>query len=81
VYGKYILVNLSWLVGSLGTLFLDMGVFAQFFLYRNNAAQELLQRTRYRGTPKAKAEEENRRGRGNDISFQNTVQRPYNTGR
>jgi len=38
VYGSYILVNLSWLVGSLGTLFLDMGVFAQFFLYRDNVA-------------------------------------------
>ncbi|OQO15256.1 hypothetical protein B0A48_00639 [Cryoendolithus antarcticus] len=38
VYGKYILINLSWLVGSLGTLFLDAGVFVQFFLYRNNAA-------------------------------------------
>ncbi|KAK6423591.1 hypothetical protein LTR95_016510 [Oleoguttula sp. CCFEE 5521] len=38
VYGKYILINLSWLVGSLGTLFLDAGVFVQFFLYRNNVA-------------------------------------------
>ncbi|WPH03878.1 Hypothetical protein R9X50_00676100 [Acrodontium crateriforme] len=36
IYGRYILVNLSWLLGSLGTLFLDMGVFAQFFLYRGN---------------------------------------------
>lgn len=36
IYGRYILVNLSWLVGSLGTLFLDMGVFAQFFMYRHN---------------------------------------------
>lgn len=33
VYGRYILVNLSWLAGSLGTLFLDMGIFAQFFIY------------------------------------------------
>jgi uncharacterized protein with PQ loop repeat len=32
-YGKYILVNASWLVGSLGTLFLDFGIFVQFFLY------------------------------------------------
>jgi len=38
IYGKYILVNLSWLVGSLGTLFLDFGVFVQFFLYRDSAA-------------------------------------------
>ncbi|GAB7360560.1 hypothetical protein MBLNU230_g0445t1 [Neophaeotheca triangularis] len=36
IYGKYILVNLSWLIGSLGTLFLDVGVFAQFFMYRHN---------------------------------------------
>ena len=34
IYGRYILVNLSWLLGSLGTLFLDGGVFAQFFMYR-----------------------------------------------
>lgn len=36
IYGRYILVNLSWLLGSLGTLFLDFGVFVQFFMYRNN---------------------------------------------
>lgn len=34
IYGRYILVNASWLAGSMGTLFLDMGIFAQFFLYR-----------------------------------------------
>lgn len=34
VYGRYIAVNASWLAGSLGTLFLDLGIFAQFFLYR-----------------------------------------------
>lgn len=33
VYGRYILVNLSWLAGSVGTLLLDLGVFVQFFLY------------------------------------------------
>lgn len=32
-YGRYIAVNASWLVGSAGTLFLDAGVFVQFFLY------------------------------------------------
>ncbi|SMQ53725.1 unnamed protein product [Zymoseptoria tritici ST99CH_3D1] len=36
IYGQYILVNLSWLIGSLGTLFLDFAVFVQFFMYRNN---------------------------------------------
>ncbi|KAL1875222.1 putative vacuolar membrane transporter for cationic amino acids [Diaporthe australafricana] len=39
VYGRYILVNLSWLAGSVGTLLLDMGVFVQFFLY-NKARDE-----------------------------------------
>jgi hypothetical protein len=34
LYGKYIAVNASWLAGSLGTLFLDLGIFAQFFIYR-----------------------------------------------
>lgn len=40
VYGRYILVNTSWLVGSLGTLFLDAGVFAQFWMYRGHVADE-----------------------------------------
>ncbi|KAK5126529.1 hypothetical protein LTR08_004670 [Meristemomyces frigidus] len=39
VYGRYILVNLSWLIGSLGTLFLDAGVFAQFWVYRGNVQE------------------------------------------
>ena len=38
VYGRYILVNFSWLIGSAGTLFLDFAVFVQFFLYRNSVA-------------------------------------------
>ena len=33
IYWRYILVNLSWLAGSAGTLFLDMGIFVQFFMY------------------------------------------------
>lgn len=36
IYGQYILVNLSWLAGSLGTLLLDMGIFIQFFVYADN---------------------------------------------
>jgi len=36
IYGRYILVNLSWILGSLGTLFLDAGVFVQFFVYRKD---------------------------------------------
>ncbi|KAI9725011.1 MAG: hypothetical protein M1812_000287 [Candelaria pacifica] len=34
IYGRYILVNASWLLGSFGTLLLDLGIFAQFFIYR-----------------------------------------------
>lgn len=36
VYGQYILVNLSWLAGSFGTLLLDMGIFVQFFIYSSH---------------------------------------------
>lgn len=34
LYGRYVGVNASWLAGSLGTLFLDLGIFVQFFIYR-----------------------------------------------
>jgi len=34
LYGKYILVNASWIAGSLGTLMLDLAIFVQFFLYQ-----------------------------------------------
>ena len=40
-YGKYILVNLSWLFGSAGTFVLDLCVFAQFWLYRENVPRGL----------------------------------------
>jgi hypothetical protein len=33
IYWQYVLVNLSWLAGSAGTLLLDMAIFVQFFLY------------------------------------------------
>ncbi|KAI9676331.1 MAG: hypothetical protein M1817_000488 [Caeruleum heppii] len=36
-YWRYILVNASWLLGSLGTLGLDLGIFAQFWVYRKKA--------------------------------------------
>lgn len=36
VYARYILVNCSWLIGSLGTLLLDMAIFVQFFLYQKD---------------------------------------------
>lgn len=35
-YGRYILVNTSWLIGSAGTLLLDLLIFAQFWIYRKN---------------------------------------------
>jgi uncharacterized protein with PQ loop repeat len=34
IYWRYILINFSWIAGSLGTLLLDMAIFVQFFLYR-----------------------------------------------
>jgi len=39
IYGRYILVNASWLAGSMGTLFLDLGIFAQFFWYAEREGQ------------------------------------------
>ncbi|KAF3932986.1 hypothetical protein ABW20_dc0104060 [Dactylellina cionopaga] len=35
-YWRYIGVNASWLLGSVGTLALDFVIFVQFFLYQNN---------------------------------------------
>jgi hypothetical protein len=32
-YGRYVAVNASWLLGSVGTLLLDAIIFAQFFVY------------------------------------------------
>ncbi len=40
MYGRYVLVNLSWLLGSLGTFILDAGVFVQYFLYRKDEDDE-----------------------------------------
>jgi solute carrier family 66 (lysosomal lysine-arginine transporter), member 1 len=36
IYGRYILVNASWIVGSAGTLLLDLAIFWQFFLYKKD---------------------------------------------
>ena len=36
LYLRYIAVNASWIAGSLGTLFLDLAIFVQFFLYRKD---------------------------------------------
>ena len=40
LYGRYVLVNLSWLVGSAGTLLLDMAIFTQFFLYHDGKGND-----------------------------------------
>jgi uncharacterized protein with PQ loop repeat len=42
-YWQYMIVNLSWLIGSAGTLLLDLGIFAQFWIYRGRAAQSAIQ--------------------------------------
>jgi hypothetical protein len=34
-YGRYILVNASWVIGSAGTLVLDLLIFGQFWMYRD----------------------------------------------
>lgn len=36
---KYIELNLSWLLGSAGTLLMDLTIFTQFFVYNKEAAQ------------------------------------------
>ncbi|KAI8626807.1 PQ loop repeat-domain-containing protein [Xylariaceae sp. FL1651] len=40
IYGRYILVNSSWLAGSLGTLLLDLCIFAQFFIYDQDRSDD-----------------------------------------
>lgn len=37
---KYILLNLSWILGSLGTIFEDCIIFAQFYMYGDNEGKE-----------------------------------------
>ena len=39
-YGRYKLVNTSWLVGSEGTLAFGSGIFLQFSLYRDRMPQQ-----------------------------------------
>lgn len=38
-YGQYILVNTSWIIGSAGTLILDLMIFGQFWIYRDRKPQ------------------------------------------
>ena len=42
IYGRYMLVNLSWLAGSLVTLFMDMVVFCQYFYYAKDDGNKIL---------------------------------------
>ncbi|KAF7554468.1 hypothetical protein G7Z17_g2897 [Cylindrodendrum hubeiense] len=37
IYGRYMLINLSWLGGSIINLLEDCGVFSQYFMYRNRS--------------------------------------------
>lgn len=39
VYARHVLVNLSWLLGSFGTILLDLGVFVQYFRYQKRDAE------------------------------------------
>lgn len=39
---QYILLNLSWLLGSLGTIFEDSIIFLQFYLYRENNQESII---------------------------------------
>jgi uncharacterized protein with PQ loop repeat len=40
IYGQYILMNLSWLAGSVVTLLLDFGVFIQYFMYNTDSSTD-----------------------------------------
>jgi hypothetical protein len=40
IYGRYVAVNASWLLGSFGTLVLDAGVFVQYFMYRKEEGSD-----------------------------------------
>jgi uncharacterized protein with PQ loop repeat len=44
IYARYILINASWIAGSLGTLALDLAIFCQFFLYmkKDGSDEEVL---------------------------------------
>ena len=39
-YGRYVLANASWILGSAGTLLLDLVIFGQFWLYRGAKSSE-----------------------------------------
>lgn len=37
---KYVVLNMSWLLGSLGTIFEDCLIFMQFYMYRDNSVED-----------------------------------------
>jgi solute carrier family 66 (lysosomal lysine-arginine transporter), member 1 len=42
-YSWYMLVNLSWLIGSAGTLLLDFAIFVQFWMYKGRKPQHVVE--------------------------------------
>lgn len=40
---EYLLTNLPWLIGSLGTMAEDAIIFVQFHMFKNNASTEAVQ--------------------------------------
>lgn len=42
LYSRYFAVNFSWLLGSFGTLILDAGVFVQYFMYRQDSEEAVV---------------------------------------
>lgn len=64
IYGRYIAVNFSWLLGSFGTLLLDAGVFVQYFLYKTEDAEDA-ERGGANGSKATNGRAENGHGREN----------------
>ncbi|KAI9757504.1 MAG: hypothetical protein M4579_003417 [Chaenotheca gracillima] len=62
IYARYITVNASWILGSFGTLLLDLGVFAQFFIYSADSKQGNASRSE-EGAVEVGAPDEGREGR------------------
>ncbi len=71
IYGRYILVNASWLVGSLGTLLLDLGIFVQFFMYRKLDEDGLVIEGREEDAPRLESGQG--RGRSRNERQPNTI--------
>ncbi len=46
-YGQYIVLNASWLIGSAGTLMLDLMIFGQFWIYRHRKPERDMKGNRF----------------------------------